>query len=201
MLHTMELVVKVVRDPRSSASHAHTRAALVTVATTVLATRLLASVHVVPRRVNSSMVLFASLVARCSHTSLIGLVPWTSGAGPHAKRTSCSQESSVTVLVMHSTILHMASALVHVKALHQARRPSALSTATTRIGGRSSTLLGVSSAERTTLLLGSSGVTAPLCTASRWPNAAKCNAVYGTNANGWTSRVLSPTGTARRRTA
>merc|ERR1712072_1421252 len=118
MLHSMELVVKVVRDPRSSASHAHTRAALVTVATTVLATRLLAS------------------------------------------------------------------ALVHVKALHQARRPSALSTATTRIGGRSSTLLGASSAERTTLLLGSSGVTATLCTASRWPNAAKCNAVYGTNANG-----------------
>merc|ERR1711881_491514 len=86
MLHSMELVVKVVRDPRSSASHAHTRAALVTVATTVLATRLLASVHVVPRRVPTTMV-------------------------------------------------HMASALVHVKALHQARRPSALSTATTRIGG------------------------------------------------------------------
>merc|ERR1711934_659473 len=170
-----------------------------TVVTTDLATRLLENVLAVPRKEATSMVLCAKHPARCSNTSQTGLAPWTNGAGRHARRTSCSQESSVMVLVMHCIILLMASVLARVKVTLLTKSHSVSSTATMRIGGRNSTLLVASSAARTTLLPGSSGVTATRSTAWKWPSAAKCNVVCGTSASGSTSRVHSLTGTANLR--
>merc|ERR1711924_188598 len=113
------------------------------------------------------------------------------GAGRRARRTSCSQESSVMVLVMHCIILLMASVLARVKVTLLTKSHSVSSTATMRIGGRNSTLLVARSAARTTSLPGSSGVTATRSTAWKWPSAAKCNVVCGTSASGSTSRVFS----------
>merc|ERR1711964_138679 len=153
------------------------------------------------RRGPTTMVLFAKHLVGCSHTSLTGLDQWTSGAGQHVRWTSCSQDLSVMVLGMLSTILLMASALAHVKALPQAKGRSGQSTATMKIGGRNSTLLVASSAARTTLSQVSSGVIATHSTAWRWPSAAKCNGVSGINVSGSISRGHSLTGTASLRMA
>merc|ERR1711959_452226 len=201
MHHTTVPAVKVVKVLRSNASPARTRAALEIVERMDHATKLLVSAPAEPKRENSSMVPCARSHAGCWSMSLTGLDPWTNGAGPLAERTSCSLESSVMELVMHSTILPTENVLVLVRAQPHPTRRFVLSTATMRIGGRNSILLVANSAARTTLLLDSSEAIATLSIASKWPSVAKYNAVSGMRASGLTSRVPSVTGTAKKRMA
>jgi len=88
MLHSMELVARVVKDQARCAFRVLTRTASVTVEITESAIKSQASAHVKHRRASISMEPSAGSHAGSTHMWLTGPDQWTSGAGQHAKLIS-----------------------------------------------------------------------------------------------------------------